>query len=95
MSDSEKPLKAVIERFLELYKFDKKFEEIDVVNAYKEAMGKMIVSKTDSIWYKKGTLQIRLTSAVLKQELSMNKSKIASIINEKIGKEVITSVIIK
>lgn len=95
MSDSEKPLKEVIDRFLSLYKYDKKFEEIDVVDAYKELMGKMIVSKTESIWYKKGTLQIRLTSAILRQELSMNKSKIAIMINEKLGLDVIKKVIVK
>lgn len=94
-SKNDKPLKEVIEKFLELYKMDKKFEEIDVVNAYNVLMGNMITSKTEQIWFRKGVLHIKLNSAVLRQELSMNKSKISSLINEKLGSEVISSVIIK
>lgn len=95
MSDQEKPLKEVIEKFLSLYKMDKKFEEIDVLNAYKDLMGNMINSKTEFIRFRKGKLDIKLSSSVLRQEMSMNKSKIASIINEKLGSEVVEQVVIK
>ena len=94
MSD-EKPLKEVIEKFLSLYKMDKKFEEIDVLNAYKELMGNMINSKTEFIRFRKGKLDIKLSSAVLKQELSMNKSKIVSLINDKLGSKIVEQVVIK
>lgn len=91
----EKPLKEVIDKFLEVYKMDKKFKEIDVVNAYKELMGNTIVSKTSYLRFQNGRLDIKLTSSVLRQELSMNKSKISSLINEKLGGEVVEKVIIK
>jgi 2-phosphoglycerate kinase len=71
------------------------FDELEIEQTYKELMGKMIVSKTETIWFSKGVLHLRLTSAALKQELSMNKSKIAELINEKLGKELIREVVIK
>lgn len=90
-----KPLKEVIDQFLEMNGMDKKFEEIDIQNIYKELMGKMITSKTESLWFKNGVLYIKLSSSVLRQELSMNKGKIAELINQKLGKEVIKEVSIK
>lgn len=92
---SDKPLKEAIDRFLELYGMDVKFQEIEVVNTYNKLMGQMIVSKTEKIWFKNGTLNLRLNSSVLKQELNYNKSKIAELINEDLGKELIQEVVIR
>lgn len=92
---SDKPLKEVIDQFLEMYGMDKKFEEIDIQNTYNDLMGKMITSKTESLYFRNGTLYIKLSSAVLRQELSMNKSKIVDLINDKIGKPLIQEVSIK
>ncbi|MFP5470991.1 MAG: DUF721 domain-containing protein [Bacteroidia bacterium] len=92
---SDKPLKEAIDRFLELYGMDVKFQEIEVINTYNKLMGQMIVSKTEKIWFKNGTLNLRLNSSVLKQELNYNKSKIAELINEDLGKELIQEVVIR
>jgi hypothetical protein len=92
---SDKPLKEAIDQFLELYGMDVKFQEIEIIETYNKLMGQMIASKTEKIWFKSGVLNLRLNSSVLKQELSMNKSKIAEMINENIGKELIQEVIIK
>ena len=94
-SENYKPLKAAIDKLLEVYKIDKKFHEIEVKKAYKSLMGNMISAKTEDLWLKKGVLHIRLNSSVLRQELSMNKTKIADMINDKIGEQLIKDVVIK
>jgi hypothetical protein len=93
--EQHKPLKAVIDKFLQVYEMDASMLAVEIEQTYNELMGKMIVSKTESLWFKNGELHLRLTSSVLRQELSMNKSKISQLINEKIGREVIKEVFIR
>ncbi|MFN8338256.1 MAG: DUF721 domain-containing protein [Saprospiraceae bacterium] len=63
---------------------------IDVV--WKEEMGPIIASYTKKIYFKNGLLKIYLTSAPLKKELLMNKSKIIDNINAALGTNLVAEV---
>ncbi len=81
------PLKDAIDLFFKTYKLDKRLVETSIPLIWKNIMGEMISSRTLKIFVKNHELFIRLSSAPLKNELMMNKSKIIDRMNEEVGQE--------
>jgi len=57
-------------------------------------MGNAIASRTTQIYIADKKLFIRIESSVIKNELMMMKSQILEKLNDKAGREVITSIVI-
>ena len=57
-------------------------------------MGPGVASHTTSVKLQNKTLIIQLNSSVLREELSYGKEKILKIMNEEIGKEVISKLML-
>ena len=85
----------VLKQFIEKNKLQPGMDKIDVQEAWKSLMGNGVNTYTKEVVLKGSTLHVSLTSAVLRQELSYGKEKIIKMINEEIGKEVITDVILR
>lgn len=85
-------LKDCIGNLLETYKIKDKYDETFLINSWESIMGKAISSRTSKLFIKEKTLFVTLTSAPLKNELNLGKTKIIKFLNEKVGKEVITDV---
>ena len=85
-------LKDCIGNMLESYKIIDKYDETFLVSSWEAMMGKAIASRTSKLFIKNKILYVTLTSAPLKNELNLGKSKIVKFLNEKTGKEVITEV---
>lgn len=94
-NSNEESLKTAIDRMLKFYKLDSKLSEVNIVNSWEKIMGKTIASKTEQIFIRDKKLFIRLTSSVLRQELSYAKSKIIELINKEAGSEIVNEVILK
>ena len=92
---NEETMKTAIDRLMKAYKLDSKLSEIDIVNSWEKLMGKAIANKTEEIFIRDKKLFIRLSSSVLRQELSYAKSKIVELINKQAGSEIVTEVILK
>ena len=56
-------------------------------------MGKAVALKTQEVFISKGKLFVRLSSAPLKHELFMAKSRVLEIINSEVGEEVVSEVV--
>jgi hypothetical protein len=61
-------------------------------DVWKQEMGPIISSYTSKIYFRDGLLKIYLTSAPLKKELSMGKSKIIENLNAALGMDLIKEV---
>ncbi|MBY0424906.1 MAG: DUF721 domain-containing protein [Cytophagales bacterium] len=85
-------LKDCIGNMLESYKIQQKYDETFLINSWESMMGKAIASRTSKIFIKDKTLYVTLTSAPLKNELNLGKTKIVKFLNEQAGKEMITEV---
>jgi hypothetical protein len=92
---NEETLKTAIDRLMKAYKLDSKMSEINIVNSWEKLMGRTIANKTEEIFIRDKKLFIRLSSSVLRQELSYAKSKIVELINKEAGNEIVTEVILK
>lgn len=88
-------IKAVIDRFLKDYKLDAKYLEKQIQHEWKEMLGPVIAKKTTSMWMNDGVLTVILESSVIRDELNYAKDKLKSSLNEKLGKEVIRTIVLK
>ncbi|TBX69143.1 DUF721 domain-containing protein [Flavobacterium silvisoli] len=92
---NESSIGEVLKAFIETNKLQSGMDKIDVQAAWKSLMGNGVNSYTQEVILKGSTLYVSLTSAVLREELSYGKTKIITMINEELGKEVVKDIILR
>ena len=70
-------------------------DQMQVRDAWHAPMGQAISGYTEDVKLESGTLYVRLSSAVLREELSYGKQKIISMLNEELGTEMIKKLILR
>jgi len=85
-------IKDIMQDVLQENKLQKGIDLVAIKEAWVEVMGKGVNSYTKDIQYKNGILIVKLTSSVLREELSYGKEKIIHLLNEKLNKTLIKSV---
>jgi len=89
---NESTLGEAIERLLKAYRIDGKMQELDVVSAWEEMMGKAIAMRTTKIYIKEGILHLTISSSVMRDELKFGKQVIIERVNQKAGSKLIRDV---
>ncbi|MGL2993648.1 DUF721 domain-containing protein [Flavobacterium sp. TSSA_36] len=85
----------VLKHIIEVNKLQTGLNEIDVREAWKNLMGNGVNSYTKDVVLKGSTLYVALTSSVLREELSHGKSKIITMINEELRRDVVRDVVLR
>jgi hypothetical protein len=85
----------VLASFVENNKLETGLDGVNVANAWRELMGNGVYNYTNSIKLHKSTLYVALSSSVLREELAYGKDKIIAMINEELGKEVVTKLVLR
>ena len=93
--DNAVALGDVIQEWVKLHGLGSKLDEAKVRKAWADVMPKVIVAKTRKITVSQGAMMVELDSAPLKEEFAMSKGRIADMINEHLGKNLISRVIIR
>lgn len=78
-------LKSAIEDMLDTYKLKQQFNETDVLDSWESIMGKTVASRTTKKFFNNKKLFIEISSAPLKHQLSLSKSKILGLLTDKFG----------
>ena len=85
----------IIRKLMKNPKLSEKLDMLNVLDAWEEIIGAPISKYiTDQKIYK-GILYVKLKSAVVRNELSYKKSDFVSQINQKVGKKLITDIVLK
>jgi len=82
-------LKDLMGSFIEENNLKKGFQKIQIDEAWVKLMGVGVASYTSEVKLQNGTLIVRLSSSVLREELSYGKDKIVRMINEEMGEELV------
>jgi predicted nucleic acid-binding Zn ribbon protein len=69
-----------------------KMAETRLMNYWNE-MSPAVSRYTENVYIKNKTLYVKLSSAVLKNELMMHRTQLVSDLNEKAGRNVITAIV--
>ncbi|MEC4003919.1 DUF721 domain-containing protein [Flavobacterium sp. SUN052] len=92
---NESSISDVLKQFIVVNKLEAGMDKIDVEQAWKSLMGNGVNSYTQEVILKGNTLYVKLTSAVLREELSYGKDKIIKMLNEELRKDVVTNLVLR
>ena len=81
--------------FLRSESLESPLNERRLINAWSEVMGPTIASYTRDISIKNQVLFVHLSSAVLRQELMMERKRLVQRLNEHVKAQVITDIVIR
>lgn len=87
------PIGESLKALMKAYRLDGKLSEVNIVQSWERIMGKPIALKTQELYFRDHKLFVRLTSAPLKHELNMSKSKVLELLSREAGEGVVTDVV--
>ena len=85
----------IIRKLMRNPKLAGKLDELDALQVWEEIIGKQICKYVADQKIYKGTLYVKLKSAVVRNELSYKKSEFISQINNRLGKKLLTNIVLK
>ena len=94
-NNEEASIKDVLKSFVSQHKLEAGIDKVDVKEAWIKLMGNGAANYTEEVELKNKTLYVKLSSSVLREELSYGKEKIIKMINEEMGKEVVTKLVLR
>ena len=87
-------LKDLMQSFIKENNLTKGMQKMQIEEAWTKLMGPGVASYTEQVQLQNKTLIIRLTSSVLREELSYGKEKIVKMINEEMGEELVSKLML-
>jgi predicted nucleic acid-binding Zn ribbon protein len=87
MSDDAKKIKSILGEFIFKNALTDGIDSARIQENWRKLLGENIDAYTKNISLKQDVLVVKLSSSVLRQELSYGKEKIIKMINESLGKE--------
>ena len=88
-------IRDILNEFLQENKLDAKLKERDLVDSWEELMGKTISRATQKIYIKDRKLFVVISSSVIRNELYMLKQEIVRKLNERVGEDIITELVLR
>ena len=92
---NQQSIGVVIRKLLKNQKLEGRLQELDVLNYCEEVLGKNLMKYISDLSFRKGRLVIKVGSAVVRNELSYQKSEIQKKINENAANEIVKEIILK
>jgi predicted nucleic acid-binding Zn ribbon protein len=87
-------IEDLMQLFIKENNLTKGIQKIKIEETWNKMMGQGVATHTTSVKLQNKTLVIHLTSSVLREELSYGKDKIVKMMNEEIGEEVISKLML-
>lgn len=69
--------------------------EVSTREAWHDVMGSAISKYTTEVLFQRETLHVKLSSSVLREELSYGKEKIINLLNEHLGETLIKKLVLR
>jgi len=85
----------LLKNFVKDNKLQDGLDKVDVRDAWVSLMGNGVNNYTTDVQLKGNILYIKLSSSVLREELSYGKDKIITMLNEALGKELIVKLVLR
>ncbi|MEN6456968.1 MAG: DUF721 domain-containing protein [Prolixibacteraceae bacterium] len=93
-SNTEK-LGDLIRGYVEDNHLENKLKEVDIISSWEGLLGKTVAGYTQGLRITNGTLFVKISSPVVRNELLMMKEEIRKRLNEKGGKEIIRQIVFR
>ncbi|WP_264558148.1 DUF721 domain-containing protein [Flavobacterium sp. N2270] len=93
--NEEQSIQDVLKNFISHNKLQGGIDKVEVKEVWFNLMGNGVANYTEEVELRKETLYVKLTSAVLREELMFGRDKIIKMINQEIGKEVVKTLVLR
>tara|TARA_B100001175_G_scaffold307834_1_gene307492 strand:+ start:1003 stop:1296 length:294 start_codon:yes stop_codon:yes gene_type:complete len=90
-----KKIKSILDNIIDNSSLKVGLNNVKIQSVWKKMMGSNINSYTSDISLKNRTLYVKLSSSVLREELSYGKEKIIKILNEEFGEVIIDKIVLR
>lgn len=87
-------VKDLMKSFIRENNLSKGMQKMKIEESWEKLMGQGVASYTQSVQLQNKTLIIKLTSSVLREELSYGKEKIIKMLNEEMGDKVVSKLLL-
>ncbi|MCG1036909.1 DUF721 domain-containing protein [Polaribacter sargassicola] len=87
-------VKDLMQSFIKENNLSKGMQKLKIEETWNSMMGPGVANNTTSVKLQNKTLVIQLTSSVLREELSYGKDKIIKMMNEELGEEIISKLML-
>lgn len=94
-NNDHRPLGELLGDFIQENSLRQGMDRVDARQAWTQLMGKGVNNYTRAVELRNDTLYVWLTSSVLREELSLGKTKIMAMINEELGREVVKKLVLR
>ena len=88
-------MKEALSAFIQKNKLEKGMDKVDAKEAWARLMGNGVLNYTTAVELRNDTLFVSLSSSVLREELSLGKTKVITMINEELGKELVKKLVLR
>ena len=89
-----KPLGELIQAFYEQHRGPEYLDDVKVIESWPKVVGPFIASHTIDLSIKNGRLFVRIDSDALRSELSYSRSLLLKNLNEMVGKDAISEIVL-
>jgi len=90
-----KHIKEILKQVLKQNGINRGIAENSVINSWKEIVGERINKSTENIYISKKILFVKIRSAIAKNEINLIKTALVEKINQRVGLNVITKIVIR
>jgi hypothetical protein len=88
-------MEKALQQFIKANKLEKGMDRVNVKEAWVSLMGNGVNNYTTAVELRNDTLFVSLSSSVLREELSLGKSRIIVMLNEELGKELVKKLVLR
>ena len=89
------PLSEALKDFIQKNKLQQGIDKVNAREAWVNLMGNGVNNYTTAIELRNETLYVSLSSSVLREELSLGKTKILDMLNEELGKNLVKKIVLR
>ncbi len=93
-SDSQS-IGEVLSEYIKSMRIDSRLQEQKVIKLWPELMGPAIEKVTKKVYLKEGKLYVELSSSVARNELLMMREGIITVLNKRVGGEIVKEIVLK
>ncbi|MBO3116661.1 DUF721 domain-containing protein [Winogradskyella sp. DF17] len=94
-SNDNQSIEDILKEFVQTNNLQSGLDKVDVRDAWINLMGNGVNNYTTAIELKNETLYVKLSSSVLREELSYGTEKIIAMLNESLGKELVKKLVLR
>lgn len=94
-NSNDMTMKEAIEHMLRAYRLKNKVNETRIIEHWEDIVGATIGKYTDDVYIRNRTLVIKLRAPSLRTELMYRRERIAELVNDHLGEQVIEEVVIR